>query len=115
MNTIQRTVEIDSSRKVLRLEEPLPETIGTGRMNATLVLESALSPEEKDARIAAVNHAAWREFLEALDKMPLLPGNDMPPRIGSGNWEKVLAEYEAMPPLVCDDMPPKLSLRELPL
>ena len=35
--TIQQTVEIDRNRRVLRLDQPLPETVSIGRTKLTLV------------------------------------------------------------------------------
>jgi hypothetical protein len=35
--TIQQTVEIDRDRRVLLLDQPLPETVGIGRTKLTLV------------------------------------------------------------------------------
>ncbi|MDR1107341.1 MAG: hypothetical protein LBL44_13375 [Treponema sp.] len=40
MTAIQQTVEIDLSRRILRLEEPLPESISPGRADIILVLQS---------------------------------------------------------------------------
>jgi hypothetical protein len=38
MTAIQQTVEIDPSRRVLRLEKPLPESVRAGRTDIVLVL-----------------------------------------------------------------------------
>jgi hypothetical protein len=38
MTAIQQTVEIDASRRVLRLEKPLPNNIHAGRADIVLVL-----------------------------------------------------------------------------
>jgi hypothetical protein len=35
--TIEQTVEIDQDRRVLRLDQPLPETVGAGRTKLTLI------------------------------------------------------------------------------
>jgi hypothetical protein len=40
MTAIQQTVEIDPSRRVLRLEKPLPESVSPGRADIVLVLQS---------------------------------------------------------------------------
>jgi hypothetical protein len=39
--TIEQTVEIDRDRRVLRLDQPLPETIGAGRTKLTLIFSDA--------------------------------------------------------------------------
>jgi hypothetical protein len=39
MTAIQQTVEIDSSRCILRLEKPLPESVSPGRADIVLVLQ----------------------------------------------------------------------------
>jgi hypothetical protein len=38
MTAIQQTVEIDPSRRILRLEKPLPESVHAGRTDIVLVL-----------------------------------------------------------------------------
>jgi hypothetical protein len=38
MTAIQQTVEIDPSRRILRLEKPLPESVRAGRADIVLVL-----------------------------------------------------------------------------
>jgi hypothetical protein len=38
---IEQTVEIDGDRRVLRLDQPLPETIGSGRSKITLIFPDA--------------------------------------------------------------------------
>jgi hypothetical protein len=48
MTAIQQTVEIDSSRRVLRLEKPLPESIHTGRADVVLVLRDDSPPQADD-------------------------------------------------------------------
>ena len=40
MTAIQQTVEIDSGRRILRLETPLPESINTGRADIVLVIQN---------------------------------------------------------------------------
>jgi hypothetical protein len=39
--TIEQTVEIDRDRRVLRLDQPLPETVGAGRTTLTLICSDA--------------------------------------------------------------------------
>jgi hypothetical protein len=39
--TIEQTVEIDRDRRVLRLDQPLPETVGAGRTKLTLIFSDA--------------------------------------------------------------------------
>jgi hypothetical protein len=39
MTAIQQTVEIDPSRRILRLEQPLPESVCAGRADIVLVLQ----------------------------------------------------------------------------
>jgi hypothetical protein len=39
MTTIQQTVEIDSGRRILRPEKPLPESVSPGRVDVVLVLQ----------------------------------------------------------------------------
>jgi hypothetical protein len=39
--TIEQTVEIDRDRRVLRLEKPLPETVGAGWTKLTLIFSDA--------------------------------------------------------------------------
>jgi hypothetical protein len=51
MTTIQQTVEIDPSRRILRLEKPLPESVHTGWADMVLVLRDnvpASHPEADD-------------------------------------------------------------------
>ncbi|MDR1784957.1 MAG: hypothetical protein LBR23_00600 [Spirochaetaceae bacterium] len=110
MTAVQQFAEIGADRRSLRLEKPLPENIPCGK--ARVEIRFIVLPEPEPPHVSA-HAAAWREFLDALDKIDGEPLGELPPRIG--NWGKILAEYEAMPPLVCDDMPPRLSLRELPL
>jgi hypothetical protein len=38
---IEQTVEIDRDRRILRLDQPLPETIGAGRTKLTLIFSGA--------------------------------------------------------------------------
>jgi hypothetical protein len=49
--TIQQTVEIDPNRRVLRLDQPLPETVGTGRAKLTLIISDAGTEKRVPARI----------------------------------------------------------------
>jgi hypothetical protein len=53
--TIEQTVEIDRDRRVLRLDQPLPESVGAGRVKLTLVFSDAAenasdtrTPEQKE-------------------------------------------------------------------
>jgi hypothetical protein len=39
MTAIQQTVELDPSRRILWLEEPLPESVSPGRADIVLVLQ----------------------------------------------------------------------------
>jgi hypothetical protein len=50
--TIEQTVEIDRDRRVLRLEKPLPETVGAGRTKLTLVFSHA--PEKQSGTAQTV-------------------------------------------------------------
>jgi len=45
MTAIKQNVLIDESRRFLRLEKPLPETVGTGQAEITLVISE--KPPEK--------------------------------------------------------------------
>jgi hypothetical protein len=62
--TIEQIVEIDRDRRVLRLDQPLPETIGTGRAKITLVFpdtaESAPAPDTRTPeQIARDRDKCW--------------------------------------------------------
>jgi hypothetical protein len=41
MNAIQQTARIDPSRRVLTLDEPLPETVSAGQVTITLIVREA--------------------------------------------------------------------------
>ncbi|MDR1786378.1 MAG: hypothetical protein LBR23_07985 [Spirochaetaceae bacterium] len=85
MNAIQQTAVVDPSRRLLRLDEPLPATVSAGRVEIIVILRdkvpAVLSPEEERKREVARNHAAWKKFFAAIDAAPPLPGDDMPPRL----------------------------------
>jgi hypothetical protein len=50
--TIEQTVEIDRNRRVLRLDQPLPETVGAGRVKITLVFSDAAGKRPGTAQTA---------------------------------------------------------------
>jgi hypothetical protein len=84
MNAIQQTAVIDPSRRLLRLDNPLPEP-AAGRVDIIVMFRDAapapLSPEEERKKAHETNVAAWREFIDALKVIPPLPGDDLPPRL----------------------------------
>jgi hypothetical protein len=53
MTAIQQIVEIDSSRCVLRLEKPLPESVSLGRADIVLVFQRDAPASRLQARQAA--------------------------------------------------------------
>jgi hypothetical protein len=76
MTAIQQMVEIDPSRRVLRLETPLPETIAAGRVDMVLVLRddapASSHPQTDDVyagipAAAAQNKNGWRALI-GIDK-----------------------------------------------
>jgi hypothetical protein len=82
MNAIQQTARIDSSRRVLTLERPLPETLSPGQVSITISINPMLSAEEERKREVARNHAAWKKFFAALKEIKDEPlGDDLPPKL----------------------------------
>jgi hypothetical protein len=83
MNAIQQTAVIDPSRRLLRLDNPLPEP-AAGRVDIIVMFRDAapapLSPEEERKRAHDANIAAWREFIDALSEIKDEPLGEMPPR-----------------------------------
>ncbi|MDR2482560.1 MAG: hypothetical protein LBD08_02900 [Treponema sp.] len=49
MTAIQQTVEIDPSRRILRLEKPLPESVRAGRADIVLVLRDDVPGSHPEA------------------------------------------------------------------
>jgi hypothetical protein len=45
--TIEQTVEIDRDRRVLRLDQPLPETVGVGQAKITLIFPDTANNQPK--------------------------------------------------------------------
>jgi hypothetical protein len=50
--TIQQTVEIDRNRRVLRLDQPLPEAVGISRTSLTLVFSDVMEERFGTAQTA---------------------------------------------------------------
>jgi hypothetical protein len=55
MTAIQQTVEIDPSRCILRLEKPLPESVGSGRVDIVLVLQGDVPVSRPQASLEQSN------------------------------------------------------------
>jgi hypothetical protein len=67
MNAIQRTVEIDPSRRMLTLERPLPATVSAGRVEISIIMRPAAVSPGTDEEIAA-NPPDLREFSELCER-----------------------------------------------
>jgi hypothetical protein len=90
--TIEQTVEIDRDRRVLRLDQPLPETVGAGRVKITLIVSDAVenAPDTRTPEQIARNRDACMEIIQ--DYYKNLPGtNDGP----EPTWDELHAEARA--------------------
>jgi hypothetical protein len=76
MQEIQQTVFIDDDRRTLRLEKPLPCTIGSGRMNISFLIWPYIQSQEPDRPSVPVDtlksKASREDSLEGLSQTELI-------------------------------------------
>jgi hypothetical protein len=74
--TIEQTVEIDRDRRVLRLDQPLPETVGAGRVKITLIISDAAesAPDARSPEQIALDRDKCMEIIH--DYYQNAPSND---------------------------------------
>jgi hypothetical protein len=68
MNAIQQTAVIDPSRRVLRLDEPLPESVSAGRVNIALFVTEKSPQKAEPAGEIAANPPDLKEFSELCER-----------------------------------------------
>jgi hypothetical protein len=90
--TIEQTVEIDRDRRVLRLDQPLPETVGAGRVKITLTFSDAAenTPDTRTPEQIARDRDKCMEIIH--DYYKSLPGNNEGPE---PTWDELYAEARA--------------------
>jgi hypothetical protein len=73
--TIEQTVEIDRDRRVLRLDQPLPETVGAGRTKLTLIFSDAgeKRPEAAQTVPTRIGFLKGRISVAARETVPPAP------------------------------------------
>jgi len=64
MNAIQQTAVIDSTRRHLWLDEPLPESVSAGQVSITLLIRSSV-PERQPVEAASKDPNRWGRGLTA--------------------------------------------------
>jgi hypothetical protein len=92
--TIEQTVEIDRDRRVLRLDRPLPETVGAGRTKLILTFsepaESAAAADTRTPEQIARDRDACMEIIH--DYYKNLPSRNEDPE---STWDELHAEARA--------------------